>query len=186
MTTGMKGIMPALIVIDMQETFRRPESEWFVSQYQPAAENVMKLTERFGDSVIWTRFVRDPAEQGSWGAYYDRWAASRHDPDSPAWDLTIPVPDGATVLSMHTFSKWGQELAQLTAGTEHLIICGVATDCCVLATVLGAVDAGKMVTVVTDACAGSTAEAHDQALALMRLLAPMVTVTETSLLLNES
>ncbi len=182
----MEAAPPALVVIDMQEAFRMPESEWFVTRYQPAAENVMLLTARFADSVIWTRFVRDPAERGSWGAYYDRWAESRHSPDSPAWDLTFPTPEGATVVSMPTFSKWGEEVARLTDGTEHLIICGVATDCCVLATVLGAVDAGKLVTVVVDACAGSTAEAHDQAVALMGLLAPMVTVAETGPLLNQS
>jgi nicotinamidase-related amidase len=57
-----------------------------------------------------------------------------------------------------------------------LIVCGVATDCCVLSTVLGAVDAGRAVTLVADACAGATVEAHDQAIALMAMLSPMVDI----------
>jgi nicotinamidase-related amidase len=92
--------------------------------------------------------------------------------------VTLPTRDGDSVLTLPTFSKWGPELVELTAWSDYLVICGVATDCCVLSTVLGAIDAGKMVTVVTDACAGATTEAHDQAIALMGMLAPMVTLLD--------
>lgn len=180
MTASVDQGAAALVVIDMQEIFRSPDSEWVVPAYDAAAAKVRRLTEQFADRVIWTRFVRDPAEPGSWHAYYDRWSGSRHEPDSPAWGLTMPVGESDTVLSLPTFSKWGDELARLTAESEHLVVCGVATDCCVLSTVLGAVDAGKKVTVVTDACAGASAEAHDQAVALMGMLAPMVSLAETS------
>ena len=171
---------PALVVIDMQEIFRSPESEWCVPEYDAAAVQVNRLTKRFSDNAIWTRFVHDPEEHGSWSAYYDRWSGCRHEPDSPLWNVTVPVAEGGSVLSLPTFSKWGDELAQLTAQNDHLIVCGVATDCCVISTVLAAVDAGKKVTVVTDACAGVTTEAHAQAVTLMGLLSPMVTLVETS------
>ncbi|UKA60629.1 isochorismatase family protein [Arthrobacter sp. FW306-2-2C-D06B] len=38
---------------------------------------------------------------------------------------------------------------------EEIILTGVATDFCILATALGASDAGRYVTVVEDACSGS-------------------------------
>ncbi|MFC7766395.1 isochorismatase family protein [Leucobacter soli] len=44
---------------------------------------------------------------------------------------------------------------------------------------LGAVDAGKHVTLVADACAGVTDRAHEQAIELMGLLGPMVEVVTT-------
>lgn len=178
MTGSLDGA--ALVVIDMQEIFRSPESEWFVPAYDAAAAQVIRLSEGFSGPTIWTRFVRDADEPGAWRAYYERWSRSRHEPDSPAWDLTLPVAEGDEVLSLPTFSKWGPELAALTAKNDHLVVCGVATDCCVIATVLGAVDAGKRVTVVTDACAGATSEAHGQAVGLMGLLSPMVSVVEMS------
>lgn len=173
--------MPSkLVIVDMQEIFRSPESEWFVPQYSEAAENIRQLTGVFGQGVIWTRFVRDPQEHGSWHEYYVRWSRCRVAPDSDQWQITLPHLPGDSILSLPTFSKWSQELADLTKGHDQLTICGVATDCCVLSTVLGAVDAGKHVTVVTDACAGITAEAHQQALSLMDLLSPMVTLKTTA------
>ncbi len=158
----------------MQQIFSDPASQWATAGYAEAADRVAQLVDAATGPVIWTRFVRDPSEPGSWRAYYDRWSECREAPESVAWDLTMTVRDGDAVLTLPTFSKWGEQLAEFTAAHPELIVCGVATDCCVLSTVLGAVDAGKAITVVTDACAGATEEAHDQALALMGMLAPMV------------
>jgi nicotinamidase-related amidase len=185
-TAPRTDVAPQLIVIDMQKIFRSSESEWFISGYDAAADNIVRLIGNVPGRVAWTRFVRDPLERGSWGSYYDRWSSCREEPDSPQWELTLPVAAGDPVVSMPTFSKWGNELEQVTAGNDRIVICGVATDCCILSTVLAAVDAGKEVTVVTDACAGITVEAHEQALALMALLAPMVTLVETSQLIDSS
>lgn len=171
---------PALVVIDMQQIFRDPASQWVTGGYDAAAERIRLLVDAAEGPVIWTRFVRDPSEPGAWRAYYERWDECRDGADSPVWDLTMPVRDEHAVVSLPTFSKWGGELAELTAEHPELVVCGVATDCCVLSTVLGAVDAGKAITVVTDACAGATDEAHDQALALMGMLSPMVRLARTA------
>jgi nicotinamidase-related amidase len=55
-------------------------------------------------------------------------------------------------------------------------MCGVATECCVLGTALGAADAGRQVTVVSDACAGATEKLHRQAMTVLEQLAPLVRV----------
>ena len=59
----------------------------------------------------------------------------------------------------------------------HVTLTGVSTDCCVLSTALPAADAGATVRVVRDACAGSTPENHERALAAMALYAPQITIT---------
>lgn len=176
--TALTSTTP-LVIIDMQEIFRAQHSQWFVPGYADAATNVARLAEALPGSIVWTRFVRDPDELGGWREYYDRWNQCRSAPESSDWDVTLPIADGDSTLSLPTFSKWGPQLADMTADADRVVICGVATDCCVLSTVFGAVDAGKSVTVVTDACAGITDEAHQKALALMNLLAPMVTLTTT-------
>jgi nicotinamidase-related amidase len=69
--------------------------------------------------------------------------------------------------------------------SPRLVVTGVATDCCVISTVLAAADAGASVTVVTDACAGSTDGNHAKALDVMALYGPLVRLTTTDALLEE-
>lgn len=171
---------PALTVIDMQVAFQEPGSEWEVPRYDEVEARVRKLVDAFDQNVIWTRFVRDPQEEGAWSSYYDRWSTFRVEEDSRQWDLTIEPNPTQPVISAPTFSKWGPELAELVPTDTPLVLCGVATDCCVLATALGAVDAGRHVMVVTDACGAVSDEAQEQTFALLGLLSPMVTLMTTA------
>ncbi|RBY78976.1 cysteine hydrolase [Geodermatophilus sp. TF02-6] len=159
----------------MQTAFAEPDSAWAAPGYDSVASRILGLVTRFPGRVVYTRFVPDPAEPGSWAGYYDRWSTMRLPPSSSAWDLTIPSGE-SPVVSLPTFSKWGPQLAATVGPDAPLVLCGVATDCCVLATALAAADSGRSVTVVRDACAGVSQRHHDEALSLLDLLAPMVTV----------
>lgn len=60
----------------------------------------------------------------------------------------------AKVLEKHVYSPWteGRLVAMLNAsGIEALVVTGGETDVCVLAAVLGAIDRGYRVVLVTDA-----------------------------------
>src|SRR3954462_14983654 len=169
------AVLPWLVVIDMQQVFADASSDWAVDGYDGAARRIEGLLPHFSGRAVFTRFVADPAEWGSWADYYDRWSTMRRPPSWPRWELTI-APGEAPVVSLSPFSKWGADLAELTGETSPLVVCGVATDCCVLATVLGAVDSGRRITVVEDACAGVSARHHAETLSLLTLLEPMVSV----------
>jgi len=170
-----------LVVIDMQRAFRQ-EGQWHVPRYDHAAGTIARLASA-GFEPITTRFVPDPTEPGSWSAYYDRWSSMRLDPADSIWDLELPGVEAGSSIDLPTFTKWGEELARLIPVGGELILAGVATDCCVLSTALGAADAGRYVTVVEDACAGQNDEAHDQAISLMRLLSPMINVLNSEAML---
>lgn len=83
-------------------------------------------------------------------------------------DLARFTPPGR-LLDKQTYSPWigttlDTDLAR--GGVDTLVISGGETDVCVLAAVLGAVDLGYRVIVVTDAlCSGSDKD-HDRLLAL--------------------
>ena len=176
------GAVGRLVVIDMQRAFLELGA-WHVPRFTEAAGAVARLVDA-GLSPIITRFVPDPAEEGSWSAYYDRWHTMRLDPADSIWDIDLPgVGIGATV-DLPTFSKWGEELARRIPVGGELILTGVATDCCVLATALGAADAGRYVTVVTDGCAGQNDQAHEATLNLLELLSPIVTLSTSSELID--
>lgn len=165
-----------LVVIDMQHAFGDPSSPWVTEGYAAIVPAVEKLVGRFQDRVVFTRFVRDPAEPGHWSAYYDRWSSFRIPATDPLWDITLDVPVGSAVVDEPTFSKWGSSL-EAVVGEAPLVLCGVATECCVLSTAYAAADAGRQVTVVADACAGASTQLHDQALVIMQTNAPLITVT---------
>ncbi|GHG42699.1 isochorismatase [Sinomonas cellulolyticus] len=164
-----------LVVIDMQRIFR-DETVWNVPRFDEAAEAIASLEQSLARPGIYTRFVRGAGEEGAWSAYYDRWPETRLPAEAPEWDFVEEPPSGSSVMDAPTFSKWGPELAAEIPVGERMVLAGVATDCCVLSTALGAVDAGRYVTVVREACAGATDEAHDQALALLQMLSPMCEV----------
>lgn len=172
-----------LVVVDMQAAFRDAASEWAVQRYDEIAPRIAALADAFTGRVVWTRFVRDPDEVGAWADYYDRWTTFRVGEEHAAWDLTFEPAAADAVVTLPTFSKWGPELASLAGVDAPVVVCGVATDCCVLSTVLGAIDAGRTVVVATDACAAVSDEAQEQTLALLGLLSPMVVLSTADELL---
>lgn len=64
-------------------------------------------------------------------------------------------------------------MAALTGLRNRIAVCEVATECCVLSTILGAVDHGRFVRLVSDACAAGSPQGDAQALGIH---APMVRV----------
>ena len=180
--SGSRPDGATLVVIDMQRAFR-DEGQWQVPRYQAIVPVISRLQQELGAGSVFTRFVRNEAETGAWAAYYRRWDGMRFPSGSEAWDITLDVPGEATVLDAPTFSKWGPDLAALVPEGAEMVLVGVATDCCVLSTALGAVDAGRFVTVVSDACAAVSDEAQQQTLALLKLLSPMCEVVTSEELL---
>ena len=78
-------------------------------------------------------------------------------------DLARFVPPARTV-DKHVYSPWtGSDLHQQLrgGGIDTLVITGGETDVCVMATMLGAIDWGFRVILVTDALCSSADETHD-------------------------
>ncbi len=176
-SAGSEG--PLLAVIDMQAFFAGG-SPWEVPGFEDLIEPIDRLAREFAKRAIFTRFVIPAEPHGSWVGYYRAWPQVLAPDAAHLAELVPPWAEpGRTTLDKTTFSKWGPELAGLTGGGE-LSVCGVSTDCCVLATVLAAVDAGAQVRVIADACAGVTPEAHQQAVSIMAGFAPQVTISTVS------
>jgi nicotinamidase-related amidase len=173
------GTAPLLAVIDMQAFFAAG-SPWEVPGFEHLIEPVDRLAREFGERALFTRFVIPAEPRGSWVRYYRAWPQVLA-PDAARLAGLVPpwAAQGRATLDKTTFSKWGPELADMT-GDGDLVVCGVSTECCVLATVLAAVDAGAQVRVIADACAGVTAEAHQQAVSIMAGFAPQLTISTVS------
>jgi nicotinamidase-related amidase len=137
---------------------------------------VATIAEFAPDRTIFTRFVtplRPEDMPGTWRIYYERWReTTRERLDPGLLDLMPPlkrlVPP-ALVIDKPVYSAFaGSALHRVlrTRGTTTLVVTGSETDVCVLATVLGAIDHGYRVIVVTDGVCSSSDEGHDALLSL--------------------
>lgn len=165
----------ALVVVDVQTVFADPSSPWGSPLYAAAEPEILARVAAYGPDVVCTRFVAPQVPTGAWRDYYAQWPFALVPADDPLWAL-VPELAGRPTVDLPTFGKWGPELAAALGGAQRVEVVGLATDCCVLSTVLAMADAGLAVTVAADACGGSTPEDHERALALMELYAPLVSV----------
>ena len=172
-----------LVVIDMQRLFGDPSSPWATPGFDEIVKPIDELASAFGaERTVFTRFIVPETWEGSWVPYYQAWEPVTRPGARPLMSLVEPWasrdPPPRT-LDKPTFSKWGSELRERArdAGAGTLVMCGVATDCCVIATALPAADGGMLVRVVSDACAGATAEQHRAALSVMGGFAPQIELT---------
>jgi nicotinamidase-related amidase len=170
-----------LVVVDMQEVFADPASDWATPGFASIVPVVSRLVERFAPRVVFTRFVAPAEPAGAWVSYYEQWPFARQPPEAELWHLVPPFSDSRwPVVDAPAFGKWPALAPGLDA--DALVVCGVSTDCCVLSTVLPAADAGLSIEVVSDACAGLSDTDHQRALDAMALYAPLVTITTESAL----
>ena len=163
------------ICVDMQGLFAAG-GPWPIPWMENVLPRIEEAVSGHARQTLFTRFIpadRPGAGPGTWARYYRRWAdvtLSRVDPS--LLELVAPlacyVPP-AEVLDKRVYSPWTEgKLDDLLRGSEvdTLIITGGETDVCVLATVLGAIDRGYRVVLVTDAICGSADQTHDALMAL--------------------
>jgi nicotinamidase-related amidase len=176
------------MVVDVQNGFVNEQSAHVVPVIDDLAARWLAARGR----VIFTRYRNEP------GSLYERLIGwyELQSPDQIALSpqLEHHLDDaGAEVIDKTVYSALtGQGLAAVeAAGFTEVVVCGIATDACVLATVLSAFDRGLTPWVVTDACASNAsrheaAEVHRIALILMgRLIGEgqLITVREALMLL---
>ena len=168
-----------LLVIDMQRAFADPPSPWAAPGFYSVLPQIERLIAAYEGRVVLTRYVPPAPLAGAWIGYYATFPSLLLPEDDPVWDLKLAAGAGAAVETRATFGKWDARMAALAGPARGIAVCGVATECCVLATVLAAVDEGRAVRVVTDACAGGTPAAHDAAIVVLEGFAPLVSLVRT-------
>ncbi|KAA9356163.1 MULTISPECIES: cysteine hydrolase family protein [Ochrobactrum] len=163
------------LCIDMQKLFGTG-APWHVPWAEAILPNIVSLCEMCADKTIFTRFIPPKSPQdavGAWKRYYRKWQnVTLEQLDRDLLNLVEPlqrfVPP-AHVLDKGVYSPWTQGLLQKLLYKKRihtLIVSGAETDLCVLATLLGAVDRGYRVILVTDAVCSTSDSGHDAILGL--------------------
>jgi len=157
------------LCIDMQRLFLEP-GPWYAAAGLAILPAVRRLLDHAPDRAIFTRFItaeRADCAKGSWRRYYRHWHAVTRDelgegalalhPELAPYAAGCRVFDKTThdAFDDRTFARHIETLAP-----SALILSGVETDVCVLATALSAVDLGYRTVIAADAVASSVAESH--------------------------
>jgi nicotinamidase-related amidase len=165
---GPPGETAVHLCVDMQRMFAEG-TEWKMPWLDRVLPNILSITP---PTQNFTRFIparKKPGQGvGMWRHYYERWGSMTIDQLGAEMIELVPdlakfVPPART-YDKHVYSPWtGSNLHQQlrSAGSDTVIITGGETDVCVLATMLGAIDWGFRIILVTDALCSSVDETHD-------------------------
>jgi nicotinamidase-related amidase len=110
---------------------------------------------------------------GRWRHFFERWSeVTRERLDPRLLDLVSPLDSfspPALIVDKPVYSPfagWRLPAILRERDVDALVVTGAETDVCVLATVLGAVDQGFRVILVTDAVCSSSDAGHEALLTL--------------------
>jgi nicotinamidase-related amidase len=161
------------VVVDMQRLFAEA-TDWNVPSFPDILPAVLALARAHPTQTVYTRFLTPSsanAAPGDWQNFYTRWPGMTRDRlQADLFDLVEPLAGMAwpeemydkTVYSAFSNAGFVASLSRRQATT--LVLTGVETDVCVLATAFDAVDRGLHVVVVADAVTSWSPAGHRAAL----------------------
>jgi nicotinamidase-related amidase len=157
----------------MQRMFAE-DTDWHLPWMARVRPVVNSLARRYPNRTVFTRFIpaiRAGDGTGTWRRYYQRWRSMTIEELGPERVRLVPELESltppATVVDKFRYSPWYRTKLSTVLQerrTDTLIVSGGETDVCVIATVLGAIDRGYRVIIVTDGLCSSSDAAHDAAL----------------------
>ncbi|MFD1745643.1 cysteine hydrolase family protein [Rhizobium helianthi] len=164
------------LCIDMQRIFAE-ETPWQVPWMGRVLPQVIEVARHHSERTVFTRFIPPRSAQtavGAWSDYYRKWWMMTGEHLPPEMLELVPELQSfappARIIDKMVYSPWlegllAQELARDQVRT--LVVSGGETDVCVLSTILGAIDLGFRIVVLSDAVCSGTDETHDAAIDLL-------------------
>jgi nicotinamidase-related amidase len=164
------------LCVDMQRTYSE-ETPWHVPWMSRVTPKVEEVAGRYPEKTVFTRFVPPVSLTelpGKWQDYYRKWWMMTREHLAPELIDLVPalskfVPP-AKVFDKATYSPWMDGRLHQALRTEQvstLVVSGGETDVCVLAAVLGAIDLGYRVILLSDAICSGADETHDASMKLL-------------------
>lgn len=170
---------PALVLIDLQNDFCRPEyAHRDVAHFQPTLNAVEELVDRYqrtGRTPLFVRTIHDThttsrtrenIRDGKYGRD-EQPSVCKPNTKGAAFVPEIQRQDPEVVITKHEYSAFhNTPLATYLASNDvsEILIAGVNTNVCIAATVFDAYHRGYHVTVLSDCTTSHELEQHERAL----------------------
>lgn len=168
------GIGDVLVVVDMQNAYLEDQC-WACTKTSTCADNIKRMIDSAApDNVVFTEYLAPTNPVGTWVTYDE----VNKDVNEDAWlneivDPLKPYLDSHPLYAKSTYSSFGNpDFKNLMARANRIVIAGVMSECCVLATVIDAIDTGTPLIYITDACSGSTEKYEQEVIDIVSFASP--------------
>ena len=167
-----KGLSsPGLVVLDLMRLFCDPASPAFLLSYAAIKNGLFNLVDLMtarGRPVLFTRHAHEDGDDGGLiGRMYGRLQRAGDPLNELVPEARRRIPPGHEAIKNRHSPFFAKPAARLFAGCDSLLIAGVQTHACVLATALDCARLGLVPLVVADACASKDARLHRRALDIL-------------------
>lgn len=161
----------ALIIVDMVNPLDFPRARSLLHQSLPAARRIAKLRARLKPQGVPVIFVNDNFTH--WREDFRQLVAICSQPDvlgAPLIDALPPGQDDYNLLKPQHSAFYNTPLEVLVEqlGVTRVVLTGISTDQCILASAIDARMRELEVVVASDGTASMTATRHRNALAVLR------------------
>ncbi len=171
-----------LVVIDMQNVYL-PGQSWACPSMPESTRHIQRLLDAgVAGQVVFTKFTAAQHPEGTWRAYNKENAVINADPwlneivdELQPYLSRFPVYEKSVYSSMKI-----RELAEAARHAEHLVLTGVVAECCILSTMMEAIDLGSHVIYLEDCISGQTAQNEAAIRKIAESFAPMHTLVMSS------
>ena len=171
-----------LLLIDFQNVYL-PDQPWQCPTIGQAEENTLTvLNSPYAPDYVLTMYMAPEAPVGCWVRYNEEYADINA--DEYLCDLTDaikPVANGENVIVKSTYSSLdSEELQAMMNGKKRIVLTGVVAECCVLATMMDAIDLGYEAVYLYDCISGCSQENEQSIRSLAESFSPMHTQVMSS------
>jgi nicotinamidase-related amidase len=160
-----------LLIIDLQAVVA-PGGAWELPGIEPIIGAAARVAEHHRGPALATRHRPVPDQPGTHGPF------AQHDDLDPlthdASDLAPPIGHLEAVDKQSYSALESEEIRTAAERAGGVILCGIETDCCVLATVFDLLDAQIPTIVVSDAVLGPDEVGHEGTLRCLQRLGEFV------------
>lgn len=166
-----------LLIVDFQNVYL-PGYDWGCPGMPEAMKNTVRLlNDENAPDYILTKYIAPADPAGRWKDYNEAFRDINENPFLAEFpeELTAYAAEGKTAeKSTYSAMKSEQVLAALE-GKKAIVLTGVTAECCVLSTMMDAIDMGYEVVYLYDCIAGQSAELDAQIRGIAEIYAPVHT-----------
>ena len=172
-----------LLLVDFQNVYL-PGYDWACPSMPEAMKNTIRLLDaaQVPDYVM-TKYIAPTEPIGRWAQYNETYKDINADEFLCAFpeELAPYASRAAAVLEKSTYSSMDPVAALAAAeGKKAVVLAGVTAECCILATMMDAIDRGYEVVYLCDCIAGQTVELESAVRGVAEVFSPIHTTIMSS------